>query len=92
VEKIINEVATTYNVSPDDIRSPKQSASISTPRQVSMYIVREVTSMKMEEIGKEFGGRNHSTVVYAVKKVMEQIEQDSHMRDLVSDIIKNTKN
>ena len=92
VEKIINEVARTYNVSPDDIRSPKQSASISTPRQVSMYIVREVTSMKMEEIGKEFGGRNHSTVVYAVKKVMEQIEQDSHMRDLVSDIIKNTKN
>ena len=92
VEKIVSEVARTYNVPADDIRSSKQSAAVSTPRQVSMYIVREVTGMTMGEIGSEFGGRNHSTVVYAIKKVMEQIESDHKMRDIISDIIKNTKN
>ncbi len=91
VEKIINEVARTYNVSADDIRSQKQNAAVSTPRQVAMYVVREITNMTMGEIGAEFGGRNHSTVVYAIKKVIEQMEQDSHTKDLVRDIIKNTK-
>ncbi len=91
VDKIITEVARTYSVSPEDIRSAKQSAGVSTPRQVAMYIVREVTGMTMEKIGAEFGGRNHATVVYAISKIQKTLENDSRTRELVEDIIKNAK-
>ncbi len=91
VEKIIGEVARTFSVSADDIRSSKQNAAVSAPRQISMYIVREVTGMTMEKIGQEFGGRNHATVVYAISKVEKQMETDSRTRELVEDIIKNSR-
>ena len=65
VDKIIEEVARTYLVTPEDIRSQKRNATISTARQVSIYIVREITQMPMVEIGQTFGGRDHSTIVYA---------------------------
>ncbi len=91
VEKIINEVARTYSVSAEDIRGSKQSAAVSLPRQVAMYIVREVTGMTMERIGAEFGGRNHATVVYGTSKIEKLIETDTHTRELIEDIIKNSK-
>ena len=91
VEKIVNEVARTYSVSAEDIRGSKQSASVSTPRQVAMYIGREVTGMTMERIGAEFGGRNHATVVYGTSKIEKLIENDTHTRELIEDIIKNSK-
>ena len=92
VEKIIGEVARTYSVQPEDIRSSKQSAAVSLPRQISMYIVREVTGMTMEKIGEEFGKRNHATVVYAINKIEKLMETDPRTRELVEDIIKNSKN
>ncbi|MDO4565697.1 MAG: chromosomal replication initiator protein DnaA [Oscillospiraceae bacterium] len=91
VEKIVNEVARTYNVSPEDIRSAKQNASVSLPRQVAMYIVREVTGMTMERIGAEFGGRNHATVVYGTSKVEKLMQNDTRTKELIEDIIKNSK-
>ena len=51
IEKIINEVARTYNVIPSDIRGKKRSANVSAARQMSMYIIREITGMSMEAIG-----------------------------------------
>ena len=62
VSKIIEEVGRTYGVSPEDIKSSKRNANVSFARQISMYVVREITQMPMVEIGKEFGGRDHSTV------------------------------
>jgi chromosomal replication initiator protein len=92
VEKIVGEVARTFGVSPDDIRSSKQNAAVSQPRQIAMYIVREVTGLTMEKIGLEFGGRNHATVVYAISKVEKQLETDTRTRELVEDIVKNSRN
>lgn len=89
VEKIIEEVGKTYSVSPEDIRSNKRSSKISIARQVSIYVVREVTQMSQSAIGNEFGGRDHATIVYALKKIQKIIEQDSHTKAIVSDIIKN---
>ena len=63
VERIVTEVARTYSVTGEDIRSGKRSSTISTARQVAMYIVREITQMSMSTIGEEFGNRDHSTVV-----------------------------
>ena len=92
VERIIEEVAKTYSITADDIRSQKRSSQVSTARQVAMYIVREVTQMSMAPIGEEFGGRDHSTVVYALKQVEKQIQTNSRQKAIIDDIIKNIKN
>ena len=97
VDKIIEEVARTYSgnvpggITPEDIRSQKRSANISTARQLSMYIAREITQMSMVEIGQTFGGRDHSTVVYAVRQVEKDMKKDPRTKALVDDIIKNIR-
>ncbi len=89
VEKIIMEVSRTFNVTPADIKSNKHVQSISSARQAAMYIIREITQMAMSSIGEEFGGRDHSTVVYAIQKVVSRMETDSSYRELINDIIRN---
>ena len=90
IEKIINEVARTYNVLPADIRGKKRNANVSTARQMSMYIIREITGMSMEAIGAEFQ-RDHSTVVYSLKTMEDNIQRDRHIKETVDDIIKNVR-
>ena len=92
VERIIAEVGRTCGVSPQDIRSNKRSATISSARQVSIYIVREITQMSMAAIGEEFGGRDHSTIVYAIQQVEKNMKVDFRYREMVEDIIKNIQN
>ena len=91
VSKIIEEVGRTYGVSPEDIKSSKRNANVSFARQISMYVVREITQMPMVEIGKEFGGRDHSTVVYAIQQIEEKSARDPVTKATVSDIIKNIR-
>ena len=90
IERIIEEVARTFEVTAADIKSPKRAAQISQARQVAMYVVREVTSLSYEEIGKEFG-RDHSTAIYAVQQVERNIKNRSDFRNMVNDLIKNIK-
>jgi len=89
VERIIAEVARTMNITPEDIRSNKQSAPISRARQMAAYVVRNITNLPMKSIGEEFGGRDHTTIVYAIQKVEKQMEKDAAFRNMVNDIIKN---
>ena len=90
IEKILNEVARTYNVMPSDIRGKKRNANVSAARQMTMYIIREVTGMSMEAIGQEFQ-RDHSTVVYSIKTMEENINRDQHLKEMCSDIMKNVR-
>lgn len=92
VERIISEVGRTYGVPAQDIRSNKRVAAISSARQIAMYIVREITQMSMSSIGEEFGGRDHSTVVYAIHQVTKNMSHDSRYRETVEDILKNIRN
>ncbi len=90
VEKIVEEVARTFNVSADELRSAKnRSAYISGPRQVAIYIINELTTLTQESIGKEFGGRDHSTIKYAIDTTAKKMKKDSKLRSIVDDIIKN---
>ncbi len=91
VDKIIEEVARTYQVTPEDIRSQKRNAAVSKARQVAMHVVREITNMPMVEIGQTFGGRDHSTVVYALHQMEDRMVKEPHTRDTVNDIIKNIR-
>ena len=91
VEKIISEVSTVYGVSAEDIRSNKRSSQISIARKVAIFVVREITGMPLASIGTEFGGRDHSTIVYSVTSVSDAMEKDSNLKNLVDDIIKNIR-
>ncbi|MDD6175688.1 MAG: chromosomal replication initiator protein DnaA [Firmicutes bacterium] len=91
VSKIIEEVSRTFNVTPEDIRSKKRAANISRARQISMYCVREITQMPVTDVGEEFGGRDHSTVIYALQQVERLMQQDSKIKASVEDIVKNIR-
>lgn len=91
VEKIIEEVARTYGVSSDDIRSSKRASNISNARQTAIYIAREITQMSMTSLGTEFGGRDHSTVVYAIQQVEKTMKKDAKTKAMIEDIIKNIR-
>lgn len=91
VDKIIEEVSRTYGVPPEDMLSQKRKASISSARQIAMYIVKEITQMPMMAIGETFGGRDHSTVVYAIKQVEEKMDVEPDTKAKISDIIKNIR-
>ncbi len=91
VERIIEEVARTYQVEPEDMRSQKRSAPISKARQAAIYIIKEITNLTFEDIGKEFSGRDHSSMVYARDQVVKKMEEDAHYREIIGDIIKNIK-
>ncbi|MEG1427303.1 MAG: helix-turn-helix domain-containing protein, partial [Oscillospiraceae bacterium] len=92
VDKILEEVARTYGCTKEDIASSKQNAKVSNARQVASYIVRDVTQMPMVAIGEVMGGRNYSTIIYAIQKVEQKIEVDPTLKSTVEDIIKNIKN
>lgn len=89
VDRIINEVARTLMVKPEDIRSKKQNAPVSQARQVAIYVMRTVTGLPMQAIGEEFGGKDHSTIVYAIGKIEKRMDTDSMFKNQVNDIIKN---
>lgn len=91
VDKIISEVGKIYNVDPDEMRSQRRTANISQARKVAIYVIQEVTGLSYESIGQKFNGRDHSTVVYAVKSVKAEMQRDSSFRSIVEDIIKNIK-
>lgn len=91
VEKVIAEVANVYGITPEDIRSSKRTSQISTARKVAAYVVREVTGMPLAAIGMEFGGRDHSTIVYAINNVTSALKKDANLKELVEDIIKDIR-
>ena len=91
VDKIITEVARTYGANPEDLRSKKKDAQTSKYRQISMYIVREVTGLSAKAIGAEFGGRHYSTVLYALDEIKKESDTDSTLRTTINDIIKNVQ-
>ena len=91
IGKIITEVARTFNVSEQDIKSNKRAANISRARQVAMYVIKDITQMSMAAIGDEFGGRDHSTVVYAISQTENAMKPDSRLRETIEDITKNVK-
>ncbi|MEC4682836.1 MAG: chromosomal replication initiator protein DnaA [Nitrospirota bacterium] len=74
---ILNEVAAFYKVSPKEIRSKKRNRSIALARQVAIYLLRDLTQMSFPEIGREMGGRDHSTAIYSFKTVDENRDSDS---------------
>lgn len=83
VEDIQKKVATYYDIKIADMSSPRRLKQVTVPRQVAMYLCKQLTALSLPDIGRKFGGRDHTTVLHSVRKIEEQLELDSK---LVSDI------
>ena len=77
IEEIQKRVAEHFNIRLADMHSARRSRSVARPRQVAMYLAKQLTSRSLPEIGRKFGGRDHTTVMHAVKKVDELRDIDS---------------
>ena len=89
---IIKEVEKHFNLKNETIVSSKRDKMYSYPRQIAMYICRELTQLSLPEIGKEFGGRNHATVLHNINKIKEEMENDLNVMNNVNELIKNIAN
>jgi len=87
IEDIQKHVATYYNIRLQDMRSKKRSRNIAFPRQVAMYCSKVMTSLSLPEIGECFGGRDHTTVLYAARKIDNLQQQDEGFKDEIERMI-----
>ncbi|MBQ9505091.1 MAG: chromosomal replication initiator protein DnaA [Lachnospiraceae bacterium] len=85
-ERIRSIVASQYKIKVADMDSPKRNAEITLPRQVAMYMCREVTELSLPKIGKLFGNRHYSTVIHAIDKIEEQLKYDEALYESVETI------
>ncbi len=92
VEKIIEEVGRNYGFTAEQIRSSKnRRADISQARHIAIYIVRNLTNLSMIEIGKEFGNRHYTTIVYTIQQITQQMKTNNDIKETIEDIIKNIR-
>lgn len=93
IEKIQKYIAETYQITIDDLLSKKRTQAIAYPRQIAMYLCRELTEHSLPKIGQAFGGRDHTTVIHAHKKISEQMKKDlSFASEINAHIQKMKKN
>ena len=85
-EKIKKAVSNFYNIKIDDLESSKRTNNIAFPRQIAMYLIREMTDISLPKIGEYFGGRDHTTVIYACNKIESQIKIDDSLSLIISEL------
>ncbi|MDE5985108.1 MAG: chromosomal replication initiator protein DnaA [Eubacterium sp.] len=90
IQKIVEEVSRTTGISVEDIYSKVQKANISHARKITFYVIRKVTDMSYEEIGKEFK-KHHSTVIYNIDQIEQEMQKNSKLARQINDIINNVK-
>jgi chromosomal replication initiator protein len=84
VEAIQREVCSYFEVKLHDLKGPKRHRAVAHPRLIAMYLSRQLTQMSYPEIGSRFGGKDHSTVISAFRKIEKKIAEDPSLRSVVS--------
>ena len=90
-KKIIETVAEHYQVKPEEILSKKRTQEVVVPRQIAIFICRELTDLSTVNVGKEFGGRDHTTVMHSCEKVAAQMKTDALFKRKVDDLMEQVK-
>lgn len=88
IDYIQNVVAKYYNLSQNDFKIKRRSGDIAYPRQIAMYLCKQLTTSTLVEIGKQFGGRDHTTVLYACNRIEEEININQNTKMIVDNIKK----
>lgn len=87
-DNIQRVVADYYKIKGSDLLSKRRSRSVARPRQVAMYLAKELTNHSLPEIGESFGGRDHTTVLHACRKIRELLESDADIREDVKNLLR----
>jgi chromosomal replication initiator protein len=91
IPRIQEAVSERFGVTLEELVSPRRSQSVAYPRQVAMYLSRELTDSSLPKIGKEFGGRDHTTVMHATSKITRLIREDRSVYNLVQELTARVK-
>jgi chromosomal replication initiator protein len=91
IERIQTTVSERFGISTDELCGDKRSQNIVYPRQVAMYLSRELTDSSLPKIGREFGGRDHTTVIHATSKIARLIREDRSVYNLVQELTARIK-
>jgi chromosomal replication initiator protein len=89
MERIARTVAASYKLSVDEMKSKNNSRAIALPRQVAMYLCKRLTKHSFPEIGREFGGKHHTTVMHSVDKIDALTKQDRNFHKQINDFIES---
>ena len=91
IPRIQQAVSDYYNLSLDDFTARKRTRSVAHPRQIAMYLSRELTDSSLPKIGEEFGGRDHTTVIHACEKIAEDMRRDPSLATVIEELINRIK-
>jgi chromosomal replication initiator protein len=91
IETIQKTVAEHYKMSVNELKQKKRTRTIAFPRQIAMYISRQLTDFSLPQIGEKFGGRDHTTVIHAFEKISEMKEHDPFVEKSINEIINKIK-
>jgi len=80
-ERIVSVVAERFGVRPDALMGKRRTRNVVVPRQVAMYLLRQLTDLSLIEIGRVFGGRDHTTVMYACERVGARATEDTEFSE-----------
>ena len=80
-------VADRYNVKLSDLKAKNNSKAVAGPRQIAMYLTKSLTPASLPEIGKNFGGKHHSTVIHSIRKIENQKKADPEFDRLINSFI-----
>lgn len=86
IDKIILTTSNYFKINTEDIKSKKRTQNISLPRQIAMYLCRELTDLPLLKIGEKFGGKDHSTVIHAHKKILSDLKNDENLKRIIKEI------
>ena len=87
IATIMAAVAHHFEIKVSDIKSKKRTRNISVPRQIAMYLCRTKTKLSLPEIGRQFGGKDHTTVIFAHKKISETINKNNDLKKVIDIIV-----
>ena len=88
-DSIISEVAHYFGITEDDIKGSKRSSKIAYPRQIAMYLIKEMTNSTLKQIGEIMGGKDHTTVIYGINKIEDSIKEEEKCRETIQTLKKN---
>jgi chromosomal replication initiator protein len=91
IDKIQKEVANAFNLTVNELRSKRRNKNVILPRQIAMYLSRELTNQSLPEIGEAFGGKDHTTVLYSCNKIKGEVGINKQVSNIINSILKNIK-
>ena len=91
IELIQQVVSSYYNIRVEDFKAKKRTKHVAFPRQVAMYLARELTDLSLPKIGEAFGGRDHTTVIHACDKINTELNENFELQDKIKDIMESIK-